>query len=100
MARRWHARLPASRIAVCDWCHGPVIHEVSRRSRCIRIDASDNVHVARVRVTISDEEGKALEGEEAARTFGDAWREFEARADGNIRVEVWDLAGNAAWQDA
>ena len=77
-----------------------MIHEVSRRSRCIRIDASDNVHVARVRMTISDEEGNTLEQGEAARTFGDAWWKFETRTEGNILVEVWDLAGNAARQEA
>ena len=62
--------------AFSDWWHAPVIHEVSRRSRCIRIDANDNVHVAKVRVTISDEEGNTLEQGDAARTFGDAWWEF------------------------
>ena len=59
--------LSAVNIAHSDWCHGPVIHEVSRRSGCIRIDASDNVHVAKVRVTISDEQGNVLEQGEAER---------------------------------
>ena len=44
-----------------------MIHEVSRHSRYIRIDANDNVHVAKVRVTISDEEGNSLEQGDAAR---------------------------------
>jgi len=90
----------ASRIAFSDWWQSPVIHEISRRSRCIRIDANDNVHVAKVRVTITDEEGKALEQGEARRTFGDAWWEFKTRTKGNIRVEVWDLAGNVTRQEA
>ncbi len=90
----------AYRLAFSDWFHGPVIHEVSRRSRYIRIDASDNVHVAKVRVTISDEEGNTLEQGEAARVFGNAWWEFETKTKGNVLVEAWDLAGNVARQEA
>jgi hypothetical protein len=86
----------AYRLAFSDPFHGPVIHNVSRRSRCIRIDANDNVHVAKVRVTIFDEVGKALEQGDAARTFGNAWSEFETKAKGTTLVEVWDLAGNVA----
>ena len=85
----------ASNIAHSDWCQGPVIHDVSRRVRCIRIDATDNVHVARVRVTIGDEEGMALEQGEAKQVYG-AWWEFETMTAGKILIEVWDLAGNAA----
>ena len=93
-------RRSASRIAFSDWCHAPVIHEVSRRSSCIRIDASDNVHVAKVRVTISDEEGNILEQGDAAPTFGNAWWEFATRTRGTILVEVWDLAGNVTQHEA
>jgi hypothetical protein len=102
-----YAKLAAARrtyttayhLAFSDWCHGPEIHAVSRRSRCIRIDANDNVHVAKVRVTISDDEGKTLQQGDAARVY-DAWWEFETRTNGNILVEVWDLAGNVARQEA
>jgi hypothetical protein len=48
----------------------------------------------------SDEQGKALEEGEAAQVFGAAWREFETRSEGNILVEVWDLAGSVARQEA
>jgi hypothetical protein len=89
-----------SQIASSDWSHAPVIHEVSRRSHCIRIDASDNVHVAKVRVTISDEEGNILEQGDAAPTFGNAWWEFATRTQGTILVEVWDLAGNVTGHEA
>src|SRR5215207_3770091 len=88
------------RIAFSYWCHAPVIHEVSRRSSCIRIDASDNVHVAKVRVTISDEEGKILEQGDAARTVGNAWWEFATSTRRTILVEVWDLAGNVTQHEA
>ena len=90
----------ASRIAFSDWFHAPVIHEVSRRSGCIRIDASDNVHVAKVRVTISDEEGNLLEQGDAAQTSGNAWWEFATSTRGTILVEVWDLAGNVTGHEA
>ena len=78
--------------------YGPAIHDVSRRSGCIRIDASDNVHVARVQVTISDEQGNVLEQGEAGQVYG--WWEFETRTAGTVLVEVWDLAGNLARQEA
>ena|SRR5687767_15082609 len=51
----------AYRLAFSEWWHGTVIHEVCRRSKCIRIGVLDNVHMAKVRVTISDDEGNTLE---------------------------------------
>jgi hypothetical protein len=91
--------LSASNAACSDWLHGPVIHDVARRSGCIRIDASDNVHVAKVQVTITDEAGNFIEQGEAAQTFGGGGWEFETVTEGKILVEVWDLAGNAArWE--
>ena len=63
------------------------------RSGCVCIEASDNVHVAKVRVTINDVEGNTLEEGDARRTFGNAWWEFETNTDGTIRVDVWTWQG-------
>ena len=57
------------------------------------------MHVAKVRVTIFDEEGNTLEQGDAARVY-DAWWEFKTRTKGNILVEAWDLAGNVTKQEA
>jgi hypothetical protein len=92
------AGLSAFNLAQSDWCHGPVIHDVSRRARCIRIDVTDNVYVAGVRVTISGGKGKVLEQGEAGRVYG--WWEFETQTKGKILVEAWDQAGNLARQEA
>lgn len=47
--------------ALSDWFNPPVIHGIEREGRLIRVQASDNVMVAKVRVTILDPEGKTLE---------------------------------------
>ena len=47
--------------ALSDWFNPPVIHNIQRMGNLIRVDASDNVMVAKVQVTILDAEGKVLE---------------------------------------
>jgi len=84
----------AYNVAVSDWCNPPVIHQIERAEGCIRVRASDNVMVTRVQVTVLDEEGKIVERGEGVRGEGDCW-EFVSSAEGQVRVEVWDLAGNA-----
>jgi hypothetical protein len=56
----------AYNIALADWFHPPVIHEVALDEGRVRVYASDNVRVAGVRVSILDEQGKLLEQGEAA----------------------------------
>ena len=51
--------------ALSDWFNPPVIHGIQRMGNLIRVEASDNVLVAKVRVTILDAEGKILEQGEA-----------------------------------
>ena len=51
----------AYNFALADWFHPPVIHRIERRDGRIRVQASDNVLVARVQVTILDEQGNLLE---------------------------------------
>jgi hypothetical protein len=51
----------ACNLALSDWFNPPVIHEVTRQAGRIRVDATDNVLVAKVVVSISDEERQILE---------------------------------------
>ena len=87
---------PAYNIALSDWFHPPVIHEVTRQNGCIRVNATDNVRVAKVLITILNEQGETLEQGEAASSINDSWREFETAAapEGKLIVEAFDLAGN------
>ena len=82
-------------LALSDWLHAPIIHEVIRRRDSIFVDATDNVLVTRVVITISNEEGQILAQGEAD-LVDDAWWEYEisAPAGAGIIVEAFDLAGN------
>lgn len=82
-------------IALSDWFHPPVIHEVEWKKGRIRVRASDNVGVAGVRVMISGVKGKIAERGEAVRTPDDWW-EYVPRTTGKLLVEARDLAGNVA----
>ena len=86
-------------LALSDWLHAPVIQEVIRQRDSIFVDATDNVLVTKVMVTISDEEGQILEQGEAD-LIDDAWWEYETDVIGNVLVEVWDLAGNVTRYEA
>ena len=76
---------------ISDWFHPPVIHSVERRDGRILVEATDNILVARVKVTVLDEQGKILEAGEAVRAEGNCW-EFTPQAQGcQILAEAWDL---------
>jgi hypothetical protein len=92
-------RRSASRIAHSDWSKGPVIRKVFPGWGGFRIAVHDNVHVARVRVTITDEQGEVLEQGEARHLHQDWWV-FETKNEGTLLVEAWDLAGNLARLEA
>ena len=83
----------AYNIALGDWFHAPVIHRVERRGKTIRIEATDDVLVASVQVTILDANGKVVEKGDGTRGKGDWW-EYKATAAGKVLVEAEDLAGN------
>lgn len=92
---------PAYNIALSDWFHAPVIHEVQRQGGRILINASDNVQVTKVRITILDEQGQTLEQGDAS-AIDDSWWEFETTASikGKVIVEAFDLAGNCTKHEA
>jgi hypothetical protein len=89
---------PAYNIALSDWFNPPVIHAIERQDGHIRIEATDNVLVDRVLVTILDEEGKILEQGEAVQT-GSSWWEYVTATQGKVRVAAWDLAGNGTKEE-
>jgi hypothetical protein len=81
--------------ALSDWFNPPVIHKVEQVDGRVRVRATDNVLVTKVRVTILDARGKVIETGEAKKGEGDWW-ERASNAKGKLVVEAWDLAGNAA----
>lgn len=83
----------AYNFALSDWFNPPVIHCVERRDGLIRVEASDNVMVTRVVVTILDVEGNVIEKGEAAKV-DERWWEYAVSMDGKVAAEAWDLAGN------
>jgi hypothetical protein len=83
----------AYNIALADYFHPPVIHEVKREGSRLKIHASDDVLVTGVTVTVFGTDGKVLEKGEAVKGDSDWW-EYIPQATGKILMEARDLAGN------
>jgi hypothetical protein len=85
----------AYNIALSDWFNPPVIHRMERKDGKILIEASDDVKVTRVLVTVLDEEGKVLEQGDAVQKGSKSrlW-EYVPHTEGRMVADVWDLAGN------
>ena len=84
----------AYNFALSDWWHAPEIHRIERAAGCIMVEASDNIMVAKVYVTIFDEAGDVLEMGDAVRREADWW-EFASHAEGKtIKAEAWNLTGH------
>jgi hypothetical protein len=84
----------AYNFALSDWFKPPVINQIERREGCIRVKATDNSAVARVRVTLLDEQGNTVEKGEGIRGEGD-WRKLSSPIPGKtILAEAWDLPGH------
>jgi hypothetical protein len=97
-----YARLAAERpmitaynLAMSDISHPPVIHRILLRDGRILVQASDNVSVEKVNVSVSDEQGRLLEWLEATRLEGDWW-EAVPQVEGKIAAQAWDIPGNQA----
>jgi hypothetical protein len=84
--------------ALSDWFNPPVIHCIERRKGQIWVNASDNVMVTKVQVTILDEVGEIRERGEGIKR-DENWWEYTSSAEGRIVAEAWDLAGNAVRKD-
>ena len=73
--------------------HPPVIHRILRKGGCIRVQASDEIIVAGVRVTVRDAKGKLLESGDAKQVKKDWW-EYIHKCKGMVAASSWDLPGN------
>ena len=81
----------AYNFALSDWWHAPVIHRIKQQKGQILVEATDNIMVARARVTVRDEQGKVIESGEAIKSKGDWWK-FTPQTEGrSILAEAWDL---------
>ncbi len=56
----------AYNLALSVWFHAPVIHAVTRQDGRVCVDATDNVQVASVRITILDKQGQVQAQGQAA----------------------------------
>ena len=88
--------MTAYNFALSDWFEAPVIHCIEKKEECIRVQATDNVMVARVRVSLLDEDGKIIEAVEGIQSEGNWWEVITAtQAQGRTVVaEAWDLPEN------
>lgn len=88
----------AYNVALGDWLNAPDIDRIEWHNGDIRVQASDDVLVTRVTVTILGEQGQRLEQAEAVLNQG-VWWEYQAANNGLVRVEAWDLASNVTRQE-
>lgn len=89
----------AYNLAFKDWFNPPIIHSVDvSRDGKIRVGARDDMLVTRVTVTILDDTGQLLEQGEAELELG-VWWDYQPQSCGQLRVEAWDMAGNAVQRE-
>lgn len=80
--------------ALSDWFHPPQIGCLAQEDGRILVDASDDVLVTRVKVTILNAEGCVLEKGEAVRREGHWWEFLSPLVGKTVIAEAWDLPGN------
>jgi hypothetical protein len=85
--------ITAYNLAIKDIAHPPVIHRILRKEGRILVNASDEIMVAGVKVTVHDEQGKLLEVGDAVQQ-GKDWWEYIPKVEGRISASAWDIPGN------
>jgi hypothetical protein len=90
--------ITAYNLALKDISHPPVIHRILQKDGRIRVQASDEIQVAGVRVAVHDEQGKLLEVGDAILQQKDWW-EYIPKSAGRISVSAWDIPGNKVCMD-
>ena len=80
--------------ALSDWFHAPQIGCLAQEPGYILVEATDDVRVTRVNVTILDGAGCILETGEAVRTEGDWWVFLSPAVGKTVIAEARDLPGN------
>lgn len=86
--------LSAYNFAFADWFEPPVIHRVEQEEGRVLVEASDNVMVAKVVVSVLDEWGTVLDKGEAIRGEGNWWQFASHTKAKKVVVEARDLAEN------
>lgn len=86
--------MTAYNFALRDYLCPPVIHCVERAGGVVRVQASDEVGVSAVRVSVLDEQGAVLETGDAVRVDGEWWEYASQAVGASVHVEAGDLAGN------
>jgi hypothetical protein len=66
---------------------------LNRAGSSVYVQATDNVMVYKVTLTVLDAEGRVLEQAQGVPRSDDLW-ECVLNAEGKMLVEAWDLAGN------
>jgi hypothetical protein len=87
----------AYNVALSDFFHPPIIHQVKMKDGVIRVEASDNVQVTTVRVKISNTDGVILEQGEAAPGAALWWSyapQITLESTFKVEVDAYDLARN------
>ena len=80
--------------AMYDWFHAPQIGCLAQEDGCILVEASDDVLVTGVQITILDDEGSVLVKGEAVRREGDWWEFVSPVVGKSVIAEARDLPGN------
>ena len=80
--------------AMYDWFHPPQIGCLAQEPGRILVDATDDVLVTKVCVTLLDGEGCVLEKGEAVREEGDWWEFVTPLVGKTVIAEARDLPGN------
>jgi len=88
----------AYNIALGDWFNSPVVSYIDWDQGHIRVQASDDVMITKVTITILNEAGQCLEQGNAELKRG-VWWEYQTAHSGLIRMEAWDLPGNITRQE-
>jgi hypothetical protein len=86
--------MSAYNFAFADCMKPPVIHRVEWGEGCIRVEATDNILVTEVYVTILDETGNPLETGQASRAADDWWEYPTQKAGKTVEAVACDLARN------
>lgn len=89
----------AYNVALADWMNPPVIHSMDAyMGGIIRVNATDDVQVTKVVISVLDSQGQPVEQGDAEPEPG-IWWKYQPTHQGRIRVEARDLAGNVVQRE-
>jgi hypothetical protein len=89
----------AYNMALADWMNPPVIRSMDAYlGDIVRVNATDDVQVTRVIITVLDPGGQPLEQGDARLELG-IWWVYRPAHQGRIRVEACDLAENVVQRE-